>query len=79
MQVLLQIIAGPATGKRFRLRQGQVATVGRTEWSDFCVPQDAEMADVHFQLQCDAYRCLLRRMDSAKETQRNGEPVDQSV
>jgi predicted component of type VI protein secretion system len=77
VQVLLQIIAGPATGRRFRLRQGQIATVGRTEWSDFSVP-DAEMADVHFQLQCDAYRCLVRRVDGKLETQHNGAPVDEA-
>ena len=79
MQVLLQIIAGPATGRRFRLRQGQAATVGRTEWSDFSIPDDSAMADVHFQLHCDAYRCTLRRVDAARETQRNGEPVEQSA
>jgi hypothetical protein len=78
VQVLLQIVSGPATGRRFRLRQGQVATVGRTEWSDFSVPDDREMADIHFQLQCDAYRCTLRRIDAAHATQRNGEPVEES-
>lgn len=78
VQVLLQIIGGPAMGRRFRLRQGQIATVGRTEWSDFSVPDDSEMADVHFQLHCEAYRCTLRRLATSQETQRNGEPVEET-
>ena len=76
MQVLLQITAGPATGRRFRLRQGQVARIGRTQWADFSVPDDAEMADVHFELGCSAQSCWLRQIDAA-ETLRNGEPVEE--
>lgn len=77
MQVLLQITAGPAIGRRFRLRQGQVARIGRTEWADFSVAADSEMADVHFEIQCDAYHCWVRPLHAA-ETLRNGEPIEQS-
>lgn len=76
MQVLLQITAGPATGRRFRLRQGQVARIGRTQWADFSVPDDAEMADVHFELGCNAQSCWLRQVNAA-EILRNGEPVEE--
>ena len=76
MQVLLQITAGPATGRRFRLRQGQVARIGRTQWADFSVPDDAEMADLHFELGCTARSCWLRQLEAA-ETLHNGEPVDE--
>lgn len=77
MQVLLHITAGPATGRRFRLRQGQIARVGRTEWADFSVPADPDMADVHFEIQCDAYACWVRPLN-AVETLRNGEPIAES-
>jgi hypothetical protein len=36
------------------------------------------MADVHFEIQCDAHACRIRQVDPAVETLRNGEPVSES-
>ena len=41
MAVILQVTEGPAVGRKTFLRVGQIMRIGRTEWADFNVPQDA--------------------------------------
>lgn len=61
MRIILQIIAGPETGRKVFLPSGQVARFGRTEWSDFAFPRDAAMAEVHFAV--DSQRAGARLQD----------------
>lgn len=75
MQVFLQILTGPAAGKRTVLRVGHVARVGRTEWADFSVASDSEMSEVHFAIQCEIHGCRLRDLDSSTGTLVNGKKV----
>jgi hypothetical protein len=79
VQVLLRVTDGPAAGQRFRLRQGQVARIGRTAWADFSLPADAQLADVHFALQCQPSACLLRDLAGSERTLLNGEPVSEAA
>ena len=58
--VVLQVVNGPLSGQRIQIRQGQIAKVGRTEWADFCIAADTQMADVHFALEGDARGWKLR-------------------
>jgi uncharacterized protein DUF6931/type III secretion system (T3SS) inner membrane Yop/YscD-like protein len=74
MRVILQVTTGAATGKRVYLRAGQVLNVGRTEWADFSLPQDASLADVHFALKCEPTGCVLKTIASGN-TLVNDEPV----
>lgn len=79
MQVLLEVTSGPDTGRTFRLRQGQIAEVGRTEWADFCVPGDPGLAESHFSLHCEAYSCRIVANETAGEVLLNGQPITTEV
>jgi pSer/pThr/pTyr-binding forkhead associated (FHA) protein len=79
MAVILQITGGPAKGRRTFLRAGQVLRIGRTERSDFDVPQDPTMAPVHFAVEYDAYVCRLRDLRSGAATMVNGAAVIDAV
>ncbi len=75
MAVILQVTDGPASGRRTFVRSGQVLRVGRTERSDFDVPQDVTMAPVHFAVEYDSQVCRLRDLRSGASTMLNGERV----
>src|SRR5262249_42910351 len=51
VQAMLQILAGPESGRRIYLKNDQVARFGRTAWSDFAFPYDPDLADVHFSIE----------------------------
>ena len=50
---MLQILTGPETGRKIYLKTGQLASFGRTEWSDFAFGYDPRLADVHFSIETD--------------------------
>ena len=79
MAVILQVTEGPAVGRRTFLRVGQVMRIGRTEWADFNVPQDAAMAPIHFSVEYDTHICRLRDLQSGATTLVNGKPVGEAV
>jgi predicted component of type VI protein secretion system len=79
MAVILHVTDGPATGRRTFLRVGQVMRIGRTEWADFNIPQDATMAPIHFSVEYDTYVCRLRDLQSGIDTLVNGKPVGETV
>ncbi len=75
MQVILTIQSEFGGGKRTVLRDGQVLRIGRTSWADFSVPEDGEMADIHFAVECRGSQCTLRSLQTESATQCNGEDV----
>src|SRR5262245_3604588 len=75
MQLTLQITAGPHAGRKVLLRSGQVARIGRTEWADFSFPRDAELADVHFAVQCQIHGAKLRKLALDRTLSVNGEEL----
>ncbi len=77
MRVILQVTSGPSEGRRIPLQLGEIARFGRSSRADVCFPGDAEMSDVHFELECQAERCLLRDLQSASGTLRNGQVVSE--
>lgn len=79
MFVTLQITSGPLTGRKAHLRAGQTLKVGRTEWADFSVPPDAQLAEVHFSLACHAGACTIRDLSSAAGLLVNGKKVAEAV
>lgn len=79
MRLTLHITAGPDSGRKIHLRQGQVAQFGRTEWADFSFPRDGEMADVHFQIDCGPQSASLRRLPPAGPVWVNEQEVSQSA
>jgi hypothetical protein len=79
MAVILHVTEGPAVGRKTFLRLGQVMRIGRTEWADFNVPQDAAMAPIHFSVEYDTHVCRLRDLQSGAGTLVNGKPVGEAV
>jgi len=78
MQLTLQITTGPHAGRKVLLRSGQVARVGRTEWADFSFPRDAELADVHFAVQCQLSSARLRKLAADRPLAVNSQEVSEA-
>jgi hypothetical protein len=78
MRVILQVTSGPSLGRRIPLQVGEIARFGSHDTADVCFPDDAEMSDVHFELQCHADRCVLRDLSGSGATFLNDEPVSQA-
>ncbi|MCA9217857.1 MAG: hypothetical protein KDB27_32530 [Planctomycetales bacterium] len=64
MQLILRITNGSSAGKKLLLRQDQVAKVGSTDWSDFCVPDDSSLAEFHFEVSCTPRSCMVVDRDN---------------
>lgn len=75
MQLTLQITTGPHAGRKVLLRSGQVARIGRTEWADFSFPKDADLADVHFAVQCQLHAAKVRKLAADKPLKVNATDV----
>jgi len=79
MQLILEIVEGPGSGRRIVLTPGQVATIGRTEYADYSFTEIPEMSSTHFQLTCEADVCKLRDLNSLNGTVINGERITDAV
>jgi len=79
MRVILEVKSGPLAGRRIQLREGQVAEVGRTQWADFSVPGDEQMADVHFAVQNSRRGCIVRDLGNGNGTFVNGEAISEKT
>src|SRR5262245_54014792 len=75
MQLLLTIISGTRKGHKIVLRDGQTIQVGRTEWSEFSVPDDQQMSGIHFSITCSAATCQIRDLNSTNGTFVNGKKL----
>lgn len=71
----MQILAGPETGRRIFLKSGQVASFGRTEWSDFAFPYDHRLADVHFSIETTDGAVTLLDLSQGPGVQIDGEKL----
>lgn len=78
MRIVLKIADGPYDGRTVLLQTGQKVKVGRTEWADFSVPHDDRISGVHFAIECERQRCVVRDLDSTNGTTVNGEIVTES-
>jgi pSer/pThr/pTyr-binding forkhead associated (FHA) protein len=77
--VILEVTAGPLTGKRIAVMGGQTVTVGRTPRSNFAVPHDTFMSGLHFSVECGPKGCLLTDQKSSNGTFVNKARVTQAV
>jgi predicted component of type VI protein secretion system len=74
MRIVLELLNGPHKGRKIRLAANQTITVGRTEWSDFVIPNDELLSGKHFALEADRETCVIRDLGSANGTCVNGAP-----
>jgi hypothetical protein len=72
MYVTLEILSGPRAGCKARLGTGQELRVGRTEWSDFVVPEDSHLSGVHFAVSADTRTGFVEDLGSGNGTFVNG-------
>lgn len=79
VRVTLDILDGPAAGKRLTVESGQKALIGRASWAELSVPSDPDMSGRHFTLECDESRCLLRDFKGSNGTHLNGGRVAESI
>lgn len=77
MQVYLEVVDGPLSGRRMVIRPPSTLTVGRTENADFSIPDDQLMSTVHLQLECDQHSCRVHDLNSTNGTLVNGQPINQ--
>lgn len=64
----LEATQGAATGRTIAVRDGQTIQVGRSKWADLCLSEDANLSEVHFELQCDWRGGRIRDLQSATGT-----------
>jgi len=79
MQVVVEVVSGPAAGKKILVGAGHMLQVGRTEWADYALPHDGHLSSVHFRLENDATACYLRDLGSSNGTFVNGRQVKDRV
>ncbi len=77
MRIAIIAKTGPAAGRRIVLRGGQVARVGRTDWADFALPEDIELADIHFAVHCTDHAAVVQVLAIDRDTRINGGPIEQ--
>lgn len=78
MRIAIIAKSGPAAGRRIVLRGGQVARVGRTDWADFALPEDLDLADIHFAVHCNDTTAIIQNLALERDTRINGAPVSKS-
>src|SRR5207248_8667920 len=79
MRVVLEIVSGPSAGKAFEVADGQTTRVGFRGPSDFLVPDDPWLSDVHFAVECRGGMCRLRNLNRRGWTTLNGEQVTEGI
>jgi hypothetical protein len=80
MGVLLEINAGPMTGKKIAIVTGQTVTFGRAAGrAQFPLPQDTFMSGVHFAVECGASGCRVQDRKSSNGTFLNGAKIQDAM
>ena len=78
MRIAIIAKSGPAAGRRIVLRSGQIARVGRTDWADFALPEDLDLADIHFAVHCNESTVSVQALAPGRDTKINGAAVSQA-
>jgi eukaryotic-like serine/threonine-protein kinase len=76
MRVSLNVVAGPQTGRSFTFDQHDTFMIGRSEDSQFCLPQDRYFSRHHCLIEIAPPQAFLRDLGSTNGTFVNGLRVD---
>jgi pSer/pThr/pTyr-binding forkhead associated (FHA) protein len=79
MVVVLEVQAGPSSGKSIRVPAGRSVRVGRGSQSDISFAKDAYLSAAHFSLECDGTTCSIKDLSSRNGTFVNDKKVDNSL
>jgi len=74
-RLIVEVRYGKLAGTKAVVEPQKVLRVGRTDLSDLVIPHDGNMSGVHFELQWDGQRCLLRDSNSVSGTRLGGQDV----
>ena len=77
MHIILKLVSS-GRPRRMVIRAGQIVRVGSTEWADLCIPDDPDMAEEHFSVECAPDGCRIRSLGGAT-TSVNDEAVEDHV
>lgn len=72
MQLLLEVLAGPAEGKKATLQAGQTFIVGRTDKAQLVIPSDPWLSATHFAIEPFEDGWLVRDLKSNQGTKLEG-------
>ncbi len=78
MICVLDILQGPAAGKRIWLRENQCIEVGRTSATDFSIPTDTHLSRRHFLLDSTGDGFRIRDIGSSNGTFLNNAKISVS-
>jgi len=79
MMVVLEAVAGPATGKRIDIRAGTILRIGRTGRADYALSEDGYLSSLHFAVEFDGTQCRVRDLGSSNGTFVNGSKVIEQI
>jgi len=74
--MILEIIEGPETGRRVKLREGETVSVGRTSNAMTILAQDPGMSGVHFVASLSSGIMRVRNLSQTNGTEVNGARID---
>ncbi|GEM_PF-6193066 len=75
MSIVLTAQFADYAPRRLTLRSGQRAVVGRSPWAEFCLSEDTQLAEEHFEVACSPQPCLLATPHGVSLSL-GGKPVD---
>ena len=78
MQLILEVVAGPAEGKKVTLQAGQTFIVGRTDKAQLVIPSDPWLSATHFAIEPAEGGWLLRDLKSNQGTKIEGVKVTEA-
>jgi type III secretion system (T3SS) inner membrane Yop/YscD-like protein len=79
MRVVLEVVAGPLSGRRFHLMRNQRLEVGSTAKAEVCIRGDNNLAAQQFALETDQQVCRVQDLGRQGTTLVNGQPVESAV
>lgn len=79
MKLILEIIAGPDSGRTFPIEDGRRMEAGRTAAIPICIPHDRRVSRRHFLLERQGDTCTLEDLGSSNGTFVNDEQVVNAV
>jgi hypothetical protein len=74
---VLQAESGRRAGHRIWLGANQRVFVGGTEWAEFAVPGDPQLADVQFVVESDFLHCRIRNLFADQALLVNGKEIEE--
>jgi hypothetical protein len=75
MRFVLEVLHGPAIGKRLEIKPGRAFEVGSRHWANLWLPKDGSLAGSHFLVELDEDGVWIQDQNTAGGTMVNGRLV----